>query len=68
MSTLGRAAKSMASSSVELQVEADELELPIEVAPSLALILNELLTNVLRYDERCSEADLRRIGPQMGTS
>jgi two-component sensor histidine kinase len=46
---LGRAAKSMAPPSAELLIEAEDLELPIELAPSLALILNELLTNAVKY-------------------
>jgi two-component sensor histidine kinase len=49
VTTLGRAAKSMAPPSAELEIEAEDLELPIELAPSLALILNELLTNAVKY-------------------
>lgn len=49
LATLVRAARSMAPPSAELQIEAEDLDLPIELAPSLALILNELLTNAVKY-------------------
>ncbi|WP_439532537.1 histidine kinase dimerization/phosphoacceptor domain -containing protein [Polymorphobacter sp.] len=46
---LGRAVTGMGPDVIELQVEADPVQLPIGVAPSLALILNELLTNAVKY-------------------
>jgi two-component sensor histidine kinase len=49
VATLGKAAESMAAASIDLRAEADDVDLPIEVAPSLALILNELLTNAVKY-------------------
>jgi two-component sensor histidine kinase len=49
VATLGKAAESMAASPMELRTDTEDIELPIEVAPSLALITNELLTNAVKY-------------------
>lgn len=47
--TLTRAASSMAAVPLLMETDVEPLDLPVATAPSLALILNELLTNAVKY-------------------
>ncbi|MBB6227383.1 two-component sensor histidine kinase [Polymorphobacter multimanifer] len=47
--TLARAASSLAADPLVVETDVEPLQLPIGKAPSLALILNELLTNAVKY-------------------
>jgi two-component sensor histidine kinase len=49
VSTLIRAAETLAENGVETNVAVDPMQLPIETAVPIGLVMNELLTNAVKY-------------------
>ena len=61
VSTLTRAVQTMAPNPIQTEVAVDPMQLPIEPAVPIGLIINELLTNAVKYGRPCEGTQALRV-------